>query len=607
MLTTLAILLAAVVLLVPLSRRLGFGSILGYLVGGALIGPSGFGLIGNVEQISEVSELGVIMLLFLIGLEVRPQRLWLMRRAVFVLGPAQMGLTGVALAAAAYGFGAGWPASAVIGAGLALSSTAIVLPMLAERNLLGTKAGRNTFSVLLFQDLAFVPLVAIIPLFGSGEIPDRVPWLDVGRAAATVGIVLIGGRFLITPAFRAIGGARTPEVFTALALFLVVAAAFVTQAVGLSTSLGAFLGGVLLSDSEYRHEIQADVEPFEGLLLGFFFLSVGMAANLHLAAAKPLFFAAAVPGLLIAKAAIAFVLGRFGGQKTSTALRFALALPQGSEFSFVLFSAGVDAGAMSQAAADWATLTVALSMAATPLVFAASERLLVPRLRKEKPAPVYDAIDSAQAPVIICGFGRVGQIVGRILDMRGIRFTALEEDAAQVEVMRRFGAQVYYGNPTRPDLLRAAGAGEGRLIVVALEDMEESLQVVDIVVRNFPNLTILARARNRQHAHMLLDRGVTQIVRETFFSSLRMSEMLLEELGVRPAEARRTIEIFREYDERHLTESHSFYEDERRVIQSAHQVAEELAGLLEADRRERSVKKATAARRAEAPSEVERT
>ena len=586
MLPTLAILLATAVLLVPLSRRLGLGSVLGYLAGGALIGPSGLRLITDVEEIASVSGLGVVMLLFLIGLEVRPQRLWVMRRAVFVLGPAQVAVTTAVLAVAGHLIGLPWPAAVVVGAGLALSSTAIVLPLLAERDLLGTASGRDIFAVLLFQDLAFIPLVAAVPLFADGAAPGHVSWLELGRAAGAILAILIGGRFLIRPAFRAIGGARTPEVFTALALFVVAGSAALANAAGLSMSLGAFIGGVLLSDSEYRHEVQANVEPFEGLLLGFFFLSVGMSANLGLAVQEPWLFVALVPGLMLAKIAVAFGLGRLGGQTSRAAVRFALALPQGSEFSFVLFSAAIAAGALTQAILDRATLAIALSMAATPLLFAASERFVVPRLgRIAKPA--YDAIEDDGAPVIICGFGRVGQIVGRVLRMRGIAFTALEQDTEQVEVIRRFGSKVYYGNPSRPDLLRAAGAEHARLLVVALDDMEQTLRVVEVARRTFPNLRVLARARNRRHAHLLMDRGITRLVRETYHSSLRLSEMALEDLGVPPAEARSAVKFFQNYDERSLLDSHAFYEDERQLIQSARQAADELTGLFEADQRER--------------------
>jgi CPA2 family monovalent cation:H+ antiporter-2/glutathione-regulated potassium-efflux system protein KefB len=582
MILTLAILLAAAVVLVPLSRRLGFGSVLGYLVGGALIGPSGLRLISNVDQIEGVSELGIIMLLFLIGLEVRPQRLWIMRRSVFGLGSAQVVLTAAALALGIRLLGVNWTSAAVLGAGLALSSTAIVLPMLAERDLLGTPSGRDTFGVLLFQDLAFIPLVAAVPLLTARDVPMSVPWLHVGQAAGAVAVILVGGRYLINPAFRAIGGARTPEVFTAMALFVVVGTAALANAAGLSMSLGAFMAGVLLSDSEYRHEVRADVEPFEGLLLGFFFLSVGMAANLSLAVEQPWFFAVAVPGLIAVKIVVAFVLSRATGHTNRTATRFAFALPQGSEFSFVLFAAAIDAGALTQRASDRATLATALSMAATPLLFALSEKLIVPRTDMMSRA-AYDAIRDDNDPVIICGFGRVGQIVGRVLRMRGITFTALEQDSAQVEVIRRFGTKIYYGNPARPDLLRAAGAEHAKLLVVALENMEESIAVIDMVRRTFPNLKILARARNRKHAHLLMDRGIRMFVRETFLSSLRMGEMALEALDVPEDEARRAAKLFAEYDERNLVETHAFYEDERQVIQSVKQAADELAGLFEAD------------------------
>ncbi len=586
MLETLLALLGASVVLVPLSRRLGFGSVLGYLVAGAIIGPLGLRLVSNVQQIADVSELGVVMLLFLIGLELRPQRLWTMRRAVFGLGAGQVVLTAAALCALAHLTGLGWSGAAVLGTGLALSSTAIVLPMLGERKLLGVPAGRDAFAVLLFQDLAFIPLVALVPLLAAGDVPDQVPWFDALRAVAAIGAILAGGRYLLPLVFRAVGGARTPEVFTATALLTVVGTAALASAAGMSMSLGAFLAGVLLSGSEYRHELQADIEPFEGLLLGFFFMSVGMSAQLGLVVAEPALILAGVAVLLATKVAVAFGLGRVAGQDRRNALRFALALPQGSEFSFVLFGAAVAAGAMAQAQADRATLVIALSMAATPLLFAASERWLVPRLvvRKE---PEYDTIDAAAAPVIICGFGRVGQIVGRVLKMRGIAFTALEKDIDQVEVIRRFGNKIYYGDPGRPDLLRSAGAETAKLLVVALEDTAEVLEVVDMARRNFPGLHILARARNRRHAHLLMDRGVTGIVRETFHSSLRLTELVLEGLGVPAREAHSAVETFRQHDERALRESHAFYTDERQLIQSAQQTSEELAGLFEADQARR--------------------
>jgi monovalent cation:proton antiporter-2 (CPA2) family protein len=584
MLETLVVLLGAAAVAVHISRRLGFGSILGYLVAGVAVGPAGLGLVSDVEQIAHVSELGVVMLLFLIGLELRPQRLWALRKPVFGLGLGQMLPTAAVIALLAHAAGLAWTAAAVLGAGLALSSTAIVLPMLGERGLLASTAGRDSFAVLLFQDIAFIPLVALVPILADGGMPRSLPWLEVLRGLGVIAAILLGGWLVVPRVFRAVGGARTPEVFTAVALLVVAGAAALASWGGLSMSLGAFAAGVLLSDSEYRHELQADIEPFQGLLLGFFFTSVGMGANLGLALEHPGLVALAVVALVCAKAAVAFLLDFFRRGDAQSALRFALALPQGSEFGFVLFGAAVANGALVQSQADFATLVIALSMILSPLLFAASERLLVARLVPRQAAPVYDAIEGPPAPVIICGFGRVGQIVGRVLHMRGIPFTALDKSSEQIEVVRRFGGKVYFGNPAREDVLRAAGAGNAKLLVIALDDTEEALALADMVGRHFPHLVVLARARNRRHAHLLMDRNITRIVRETFFSSLRLSEMAMEELGVSAEEVERTVRVFREHDEHQLRASHAIYLDETRLIQSAREAAQELAELLEADR-----------------------
>lgn len=590
MVPTLVALLLASVVFVPVSRRLGLGSVLGYLVAGGIIGPLGLRLITDVGQIADVSALGVVMLLFLIGLELRPERLWVMRKTVFGLGTAQVLVSTGVIAVLAHVVGVDWPGAVVLGIGLALSSTAIVLPMLAERNLLSSGGGRDIFAVLLFQDLAFIPLVALVPLLALGAdastelraVTQHVPWRSVLQAAGAVTAILVGGRFLVPLVFRAIGGARMPEVFTATALLIVVGTAFLADEAGLSMSLGAFLAGVLLSGSEYRHELQADIEPFEGLLLGFFFMSVGMEAQLGLVVTEPGPILLGVLAAMTANITVALVLGRLAGQGWARALRFATALPQGSEFSFVLFGAAVGVGVLSDALASRVTLVIALSMAVTPLLFAASERFLVPRLRRQPSPPVYDTIDR-QAEIIICGFGRVGQIVGRVLRMQAIPFIALEKDPTQIDVLRRFGASVYFGNPARPDLLRAAGAERAKLLVVTLEDMDEILEVVDIARRTFPNLRILARARNRRHAHLLMDRGVAGQVRETFYSSLRLTELTLVEIGKSSADAAHAVELFRLHDERNLTDTHAYYEDERRLLQNAQDQAAELTGLFESD------------------------
>jgi Kef-type K+ transport system membrane component KefB/voltage-gated potassium channel Kch len=533
------------------------------------------------------------MLLFLIGLELRPQRLWVMRRAVFGLGTAQLLISAVVLAGLAHvagRFGGGhfwagvnWAGAIVLGAGLAMSSTAIVLPMLAERGLMASRAGRDGFAVLLFQDAAFIPLVALVPLLAGTPVPDQVPWWDVARAVAAIAVILVGGRFLLRPLFRAIGGAKTREVFTAVSLLVVVGAAALATLGGLSPSLGAFMAGVLLSESEYRHELEADIEPFEGLLLGFFFISVGMSVDLSLALARPGVLIGGTAALLAVKAVVGFALGRSGRQDNVNALRFALALPQASEFSFVLFGAAVAVGALALNVAAMATLIVAASMLATPILFAASERWLIPRLTRGETRE-YDTIDAAPAPVIICGFGRVGQIVGRILRMHGIGFTALERDPGQVDVVRRFGSKVYYGDPTREEVLRAAGAETAKLLVVVLDDMEAVLRTVDVAKRAFPGLRIVARARNRRHAFLLMDRGIDGLVRDTFYSSLELARMALVGLGIEDAAASHAVALFRDHDEKTLVASHAVYRDEVQLIQTTRDAAEELEGLFEADR-----------------------
>jgi len=588
MLTTLVPLLAAAVLAVPLSRWLGLGSIVGYLVAGVVIGPGVLRLVTDVQQIANVAELGVVMLLFLIGLELRPHRLWVLRKAIFGLGLAQLVPTTLAIAALLLAAGA--PVSPigalVLGTGLAFSSTAIVLPMLTERGLLSGMSGRDSFAVLLFQDMAFIPVVAAVPLLSLHGLPAHagwhVPWWHLLRGVAVIAAILVGGTKLAPLLFRLVGAAKTPEVFTAVTLLLVAGTAALADWAGLSMSLGAFMAGVVLSDSDYRHELQANVEPFEGLLLGFFFTSVGMSADLGLAVRQPWLIVGGVGGLLVVKIAVAFVVGFIKRGEVASALRFAVALPEGSEFSFVLFGAAVSAGVLAEAQAGAATLVVAASMLVTPVLFAASERFVIPRVKLRR-EPVFDTIDDGVTPVIICGFGRVGQIVGRILALRHIPFTALEKDEAQLEVLRRFGTRVFFGDASRVEVLRAAGAETAQVLVVAVDGVEDSLRLVDLARRHFPELKIYARARNRRHAHKLMDLSVAGFVRETFFSSLRLAEVVLGELGIGEDEARRTVHVFRQRDEQSLIETHAYANDETQLIQNNQQVAAELQGILEAD------------------------
>jgi CPA2 family monovalent cation:H+ antiporter-2/glutathione-regulated potassium-efflux system protein KefB len=583
MLVTLVILLAATAVAVPLSRRAGLGSILGYLLAGVVIGPSGLGLVYNVSQISDVSELGVVMLLFLIGLELRPHRLWILRKAVFGMGAGQMAPTAAVVATLAHLAGLAWASAALVGVGLALSSTAIVLPMLGERNLLASVAGRDAFAVLLFQDITAIPIVALVPLLSGASLSSQVSLVDFGRGIGVIAAILIGGSFLLRPLFRIMGGTKTPEVFTATALLLVIGTAALADWGGLSTSLGAFMAGVLVSDSEYRHEIQADIEPFEGLLLGFFFISVGMSANLGLALHHPLEIVLMVAGLVLIKAAVAFAVSYIRRRQFASALRFALALPEGSEFSFVLFAAAVASGALDQQVADTATLVVALSMMVAPILFAGSEIFVQPRLAKAKARP-FDKIDDGVTPVIICGFGRMGQIVGRVLSAQKIRFTALDKSQEQVDVVRRFGAKVFYGDPSREEVMRAAGAESAKVLVLALDDMDASIKTAQMVRRRFPHLAIVARARNRHHVHLLMALGVEHIIRETFLSSLRLTEMAMEQLAIPKDQAARAIALFQAHDEQILDATYAIAHDETKLIQTAQEATQELRDLFESDR-----------------------
>ncbi|MCQ8239345.1 cation:proton antiporter [Rhizosaccharibacter radicis] len=582
MLLSLFCLLATSVLLVALSRRLGLGSILGYLVAGVLIGPAGLRLVTNVDTIAGVSEFGVLMLLFTIGLELRPQRLWVMRHAVLGLGVPQLLLAGGVLALLAHACGLDWTEAAVVGTGLALSSTAIVLPLLGERDLLGAPVGREAFALLLFQDVASIPLIAILPLLTGHAASAGSLGPAIGRAVLCLALILVGGRLVVQWLFR-FAGNRNPELFTAIALLVVAAGGGLAELAHLPLSIGAFAAGVVLSESGYRHELKADIEPFEGLLLGFFFVSVGMSANLSLLWREPGIVLFGTALLLATKLLVTYGLGRLRGLNHVGSVRLAAALPQGSEFAFVLFGAALAAGAMGRADADRATLVVALSMLASPLLFAGAERWIVPRLGDGRRRPDDVITDAPSVPVIICGFGRFGQIVGRTLSARGIEFTALDGDAGNVEVVRRFGHRAFFGDPTRLELLRDVGAGEARILVAALGDPAENLRLVTLARQEFPHLQIFARARNRQHAHLLMEQEVDGIVRETLFSSLHLTEKLLVALGLSRPEAQRTVRVFRDRDEQALREQFRSPKDERHLIQTAAQTAAELRSLFEED------------------------
>ncbi|HYO71301.1 MAG TPA: monovalent cation:proton antiporter-2 (CPA2) family protein [Archangium sp.] len=584
-----AVFLIAAVIAVPLFKRLGLGSILGYLAAGALIGPSGLGFIGEPEHVLHFAEFGVVLFLFIVGLELQPARLWALRRSVFGLGLAQVALSAGVLTGGGVLLGLSLKAALIAGFGLSLSSTAIALQLLGERQQLTARHGRESFAILLFQDLAVIPLLALIPLLS--ERPEDTGGggegllLSMLKVAAVLAVVVLSGRFLVRPAFRLIASTQLQELFTAATLLVVVGVALLMNFAGISMALGTFLAGVLLADSEYRHELEADIEPFKGLLLGLFFIAVGMSMNLRLVTQQPLLIATCVVGVLVLKGGVLFWLGGPMGLMLQGRRIMALALAQGGEFGFVLFSAAAAAGVMDRALTEQLVVVVSLSMAATPILLVLHDRVVERLLRRAVPAE-YDTLEDAeQQPVLIAGFGRYGQIIGRVLNMLDIGFTALEVSPEQVDFLRRYGNKIYYGDASRLELLRAAGAGKAKLFVLAIDDPEASVRTARLVRAHFPGLPVYARARNRAHAYRLLDEGVKILNRETLLSSLEMAGQVLQGLGFDEERARQIIERFRTYDEQLLQKQYAVHQDEEKLIQTSQQFREELRSLFEQDNR----------------------
>jgi glutathione-regulated potassium-efflux system protein KefB len=576
--------LLAAVIAVPLFRKLGLGAVLGYLAAGVALGPQGMQLVRDPASILGASEFGVVMLLFIIGLELSPARLWVMRRRVFGIGGLQVVLSALAFGGLLLAYGLGPKATIVVGIGLALSSTAVGLQLLAERKELTTDYGRLAFAILLFQDLAAIPLLVAIPLLGEARaVQHAIPlWQSSLQAIGAIIGVVIFGRLLLRQIFRVVARTQMPEVFTASALLVVAGTAWLMQLAGLSMGLGAFLAGVLLADSEFRHELEAQIEPFKGLLLGLFFMAVGMSLDLHLVAREPLTIAAGVGILLAVKGVLLYGLGRIGKLRNRGALMLGAALALGGEFAFVVFGEALKAGLIDSALRDKLVVIVGLSMAVTPLLVIAASNWLTTHPDAESKRP-FDEIDAETPRVIIAGFGRVGQIVGRVLLAQKIPFTALENSAEQVDFMRRFGNQIYFGDPARAELLRAARADQAEVFVVATDDPEANIRTARIVKRLFPHLKVYARARNRQHAFRLMDLSVDGVVRETLDGSLELTRQVLEGLGFAPSVAAARVDRFRKHDEKMLSEQHLVYDDEIALLQSAKDSRKELQQLFEAD------------------------
>ena len=575
-----AIVLTAAVVALPLFKRLGFGTVLGYLAAGLLIGPHVFGLVTDVERLQHISEMGVVFLLFIIGLELQPRRLWALRNPVFGAGGAQIAITTLVLAAAAYALGLAPQAAVIAGFGLAMSSTAFAIQTLAEKKQLTTQHGRAAFSILLFQDVAVIPALAVLPLL-AGDSSVSLS-MEMARAAGVIIVVVVGGRLVLKPFLRVMARADSPELFTAAALLVVLSTAFFMDMVGLSMTLGSFLAGVLLADSEYRHELEATLDPFKGLLLGLFFIAVGMSVDLHLLIQQPLLVVGLALGLLAIKGAILFALGRLTGLPTIGARHLAVYISQGGEFAFVLYALAGEHHLLDPSTGHLLVAVVSVSMALTPFLIKLSEWLCRARAAQQ-PTENYDTIDEEDSQVILAGFGRMGQIVARVLRLRKIPFTALDKSFEQVDFVRKFGGKVYFGDASRLDLLRAARAERAKIFVLAIDDVDASLRTAEMVRRHYPHLKIYARARNRQHVYKLREIGVHVVVREQFYSSLEMSRQLLIEFGATPEEARTLMMRFRDHDEQMLTRQQQFHQDEAKLIESVKQSLIELEDLFEQD------------------------
>ena len=588
--------LTAGVFSVPIAKRLGMGSVLGYLIAGAVIGPFALSLVGQQADVMKFAEFGVVILLFLIGLEVRPALLWSLRGTIFGLGGAQVGATAAVVAGAALLFGLDWKSALAVGFVMAMSSTAIVLQTLEEKGLRQGPVGQTAFGVLLLQDLAVIPLFAVLPLLapashmaapvdhGANLLAGQPAWLQAAAGLAAVAAVAFGGRYLIRPVFRFIASARLREIFTASALLLVIAVAVLMELVGLSPALGAFLAGVVLAESEFRRELETDIEPFRGLLLGLFFITVGASLNFTVVLGQPLALAGTVVGVMTLKGVVMFALGRMGGLNRRDASATAVSLSQVGEFAFVLLGLIAADGVIGPGPTAFLTAAVALSMALTPLAMAGFEAISgLIEARKGRPAPDNAPFDEGAPDVIIAGFGRFGQMPGRLLVANGFRTVVLDSSIEQIDLLRRFGRKVYYGDATRLDLLRQAGIEQAKVLIVAIDDRDQASQLVETARHTWPHLKILARAWDRRHAYDLLRRGADAVERETFESALSLGAAALRALGFRAHRAHRAANLFRAHDLKSFKALAPLAGQEERYVLAVRDAASTMERLLKAD------------------------
>ena len=579
------LLLAAAAIVAPVAQWLKVGSVLGYLLAGILLGPFGAGKVFSVyeaKEILHIAEFGVILLLFLIGLELRPKRLWSMRSSIFGLGGAQVSITAALIAIAAMAAGITAAPALFIGLALSLSSTAFALQVLEEKGELTARHGRSAFAVLLFQDLAAIPLIALAPLFAVAQVASSGS-MDFSRAVqaiAAIAGVIVAGRFVLDYIFNFVARAQVKEAMTATALLVVVMVSAAMQQAGLPASLGAFLAGALLAESSYRHQLEADLKPFEGLLLGLFFTAIGMSLNLNLLIQRPWLILALVAGLIAIKAVVLYGLGLWQKLGPWGARRLAISISQGGEFAFVLFAVGATSSVLASEHTELLSVVVTLSMAATPLLLLIDDWVGKPA---SKSVAAYEKPPDKDGHVIIAGFGRFGQITARILRAKRLPFTALDISAEQVDFVKKFGSKVFYGDASRADILAAAGADKARAFVLAIDDVDASMRTAEVLKQHYPQLPIYARARNRTHAHRLLDLGVKAVHRETFGSAIEMAGDVLRGLGQAEREVKSAMAMFRALDERRLVEDYKHYTDEQKLQERARSDTQMLEQLFDED------------------------
>ena len=580
--------LAAAVLAVPLAKFLGLGSIIGYLGAGILIGPWGLKLVTDPQDMLHFAEFGVVLMLFLVGLELEPRRLWQLRKPIFGWGSVQLFGSAALMVAAGMLAGVDWRLALVAAVGLALSSTAIGLGVLNERNLMNTTSGQSVLSVSLLQDVAAIPLLALLPLLAvtGAQASEGGGWLAAAKALGVIAAIVLGGRLLLRPALRWIASSDTPEIFTAASLLLVVATAALMQSVGLSMALGAFLAGVLLAESEYRRELETDIEPFKGLLLGLFFIAVGMSIDFAVVIGQPLLMATVVLGFLLLKFAVLWAMGRAMPLPKPERPVFMILLAQGGEFGFVVFQTAAQAGVIGAPASSFLVAAVAISMLLTPLLLVAADRWVTPKLADLSARTEAEISEPQNQSVIIAGSGRYGQIVARLLFANGIKPTLLDHDAESIEAFRRFGWRVFYGDATRLDLLRVAGAAKAKVLVLAIDDMEQSIKVAKLALQHFPNLRLVTRARNARHYYALRNLGVQFIERETFDSALISGRTVLENLGWQPHQARNLAMRFRRHNLEQLDKMAPLWKDEDQLIAAAKKGRQQLEELFAQERDE---------------------